>query len=191
MARQIGNEDELLAALQRLLGVQASLLDFAGLSGAWGVRRVVDGVVCWADGRPPQLLFLHGVAVRSCSCCRRPPHPSCHPAERSSFAPGTPLRSCATVPEQLRIVQSTDVLVGMHGAALAHALLMPPHAALVELWPQVGGWCMAARQLGCWWGCAATPTSCDRSGGMQAALCWRGPVGVAPSTTPPPAFPQP
>lgn len=40
--------------------------------------------------------------------------------------------------QQLAVVQQTDILVGMHGAALAHALLLPPHAALVELWPQVG-----------------------------------------------------
>lgn len=35
------------------------------------------------------------------------------------------------------MVQQTDILIGMHGAALAYALLLPPHAALVELWPQV------------------------------------------------------
>ena len=40
--------------------------------------------------------------------------------------------------EQFAVVQQTDVLIGMHGAALAHALLLPPHAALVELWPEVG-----------------------------------------------------
>lgn len=31
----------------------------------------------------------------------------------------------------------TDILIGMHGAALTYAFLLSPHAALVELWPQV------------------------------------------------------
>lgn len=37
----------------------------------------------------------------------------------------------------------------MHGAALTYALLLPPHAALVELWPQVGGWGGSAAALLC------------------------------------------
>ena len=32
------------------------------------------------------------------------------------------------------------MLAGMHGAALAWSLLMPPGAALLELWPQPGMW---------------------------------------------------
>ncbi|KNC51167.1 uncharacterized protein AMSG_06518 [Thecamonas trahens ATCC 50062] len=36
---------------------------------------------------------------------------------------------------QLDIVSQTDVLVGMHGAALTHSLFLPDHAALVELRP--------------------------------------------------------
>ncbi len=49
-----------------------------------------------------------------------------------------PLPPLTSVEHQLAVVQATDILIGMHGAALAHALLLPPHAALVELWPQVG-----------------------------------------------------
>ena len=41
--------------------------------------------------------------------------------------------------EQLKMVASTDVLIGMHGAALAYSILMAPHAAVVELWPQQDG----------------------------------------------------
>jgi hypothetical protein len=40
--------------------------------------------------------------------------------------------------EQLELVSRTDVLVGMHGAALTFALYLPPHAAVVELWPKRG-----------------------------------------------------
>ena len=43
------------------------------------------------------------------------------------------------LPEQLAVIAGTDVLVAMHGAALAYALLMRPHAAVVELWPQADG----------------------------------------------------
>lgn len=38
--------------------------------------------------------------------------------------------------EQLALVADTDVLVGMHGAALTFALYMPPHAGVLELWPK-------------------------------------------------------
>lgn len=44
-----------------------------------------------------------------------------------------------SLPEQLAVVGETDVLVAMHGAALAYTLLMRPHAAVVELWPQADG----------------------------------------------------
>lgn len=37
--------------------------------------------------------------------------------------------------EQLRLVLVTDVLVGMHGAGLTHALFLPPHAGLIEFFP--------------------------------------------------------
>mmetsp|Transcript_20390 Transcript_20390/g.63220 ORF Transcript_20390/g.63220 Transcript_20390/m.63220 type:complete len:100 (-) Transcript_20390:117-416(-) len=31
-------------------------------------------------------------------------------------------------------------MVSMHGAALAYGLLLPPHAGIVEMWPQEGMW---------------------------------------------------
>ena len=39
------------------------------------------------------------------------------------------------IAEQLRIIAHTDVLVGMHGAGLAHALFLPDRAGLVETYP--------------------------------------------------------
>jgi hypothetical protein len=34
------------------------------------------------------------------------------------------------------IAEETDILVGMHGAALTHALYLPPWAAVLEMWPK-------------------------------------------------------
>ena len=39
------------------------------------------------------------------------------------------------VREQLRLVGETDVLIGMHGAALGYVALLPENAALLELFP--------------------------------------------------------
>jgi hypothetical protein len=50
--------------------------------------------------------------------------------ERVDFAGGM------AVEAQLATVARTEVLVGMHGAALTYALYMPPHGAVVELWPK-------------------------------------------------------
>ena len=41
--------------------------------------------------------------------------------------------------EQLQYIASTDVLVGMHGAGLTHAMFLPKHASLIELAPSYGG----------------------------------------------------
>ena len=38
-------------------------------------------------------------------------------------------------PEQVRRMQTTHVLVGVHGAALTHALVLPRGRAVVELHP--------------------------------------------------------
>ena len=40
--------------------------------------------------------------------------------------------------QQLQIIAETDILIGMHGAGLTHTLFLPPHAALVELFPGYG-----------------------------------------------------
>ncbi|KAK3581278.1 hypothetical protein CHS0354_033011 [Potamilus streckersoni] len=37
--------------------------------------------------------------------------------------------------EQLQWITKTDVLIGMHGAGLSHILFLPPHAAVLELFP--------------------------------------------------------
>ena len=37
--------------------------------------------------------------------------------------------------DQLRIVARTDILVGMHGAGLSHALFLPSHGGLIEFYP--------------------------------------------------------
>lgn len=37
--------------------------------------------------------------------------------------------------EQLKLTSSADILVGMHGAGLAYSLVLPKHAALVEMFP--------------------------------------------------------
>lgn len=43
--------------------------------------------------------------------------------------------------QQIQLVASgADVLIGMHGAALAWTLMMPPGTALLELWPQSNMW---------------------------------------------------
>ena len=36
---------------------------------------------------------------------------------------------------QLNLIARTDILVGMHGAGLSHAMFLPPHAGLVEMFP--------------------------------------------------------
>ena len=41
-----------------------------------------------------------------------------------------------SVAAQVSLIARTDVLVGMHGAALTWAALLPPHAAVLELWPK-------------------------------------------------------
>ena len=38
--------------------------------------------------------------------------------------------------KQLSLITRTDVLIGMHGAGLTHALFLPPHAGVIELIPK-------------------------------------------------------
>ena len=40
------------------------------------------------------------------------------------------------MPDQLRLITRSDILIGMHGAGLTHALFLPKHSALVELYPR-------------------------------------------------------
>ena len=46
----------------------------------------------------------------------------------ASFTHNDPFR------EQLKIIQNTDILVGIHGAGLAHMLFLPDWAAVFELY---------------------------------------------------------
>ncbi|KAB5542365.1 hypothetical protein GE09DRAFT_239930 [Coniochaeta sp. 2T2.1] len=39
--------------------------------------------------------------------------------------------------DQLRVLQTTDVYVGHHGAAMAHSIFLPPESAVVEILPPV------------------------------------------------------
>ena len=41
-----------------------------------------------------------------------------------------------TMKMQLQLISETDILIGMHGAGLAHTLFLPPHAGLIELYPK-------------------------------------------------------
>lgn len=56
-----------------------------------------------------------------------------------------------TLKEQVKLVQSTDVLVGHHGAAMTHVLFLPPEAAVVEIMPpffEMRGFRSVARMWG-------------------------------------------
>ena len=41
-----------------------------------------------------------------------------------------------TMKMQLQLISETDILIGMHGAGLAHTLFLPSHAGLIELYPK-------------------------------------------------------
>lgn len=41
-----------------------------------------------------------------------------------------------TMTEQLQFLAHTDVLIGMHGAAMTLSMFMPPGGAVIELWPR-------------------------------------------------------
>lgn len=54
--------------------------------------------------------------------------------------------------KQLQIIAQTDVLIGMHGAGLTHALFLPKHAALLELFPGSGSTPAHFKSLARWRG---------------------------------------
>lgn len=39
------------------------------------------------------------------------------------------------IKEQIQIISKTDILIGMHGAGMAHAFNLPSHAAVIEFFP--------------------------------------------------------
>ncbi|CAE7033761.1 EOGT [Symbiodinium natans] len=60
-------------------------------------------------------------------------------AVTKALLPGWSLRTyrpetLKTLNEQIAVAQSTQVLVGAHGAGMTHALFLPPHARVVEIW---------------------------------------------------------
>lgn len=44
-----------------------------------------------------------------------------------------------TMLEQVKLFTSTDILVGMHGAGMSHVMFLPPHAGVLELFPNYWG----------------------------------------------------
>lgn len=126
VARQIANEEEILAMLRALGGgnntapAEQRSDDFAAAAAATGNRRLLaeEGLPV---GLPPVDAQLVDLAA-------------------------LPLR------EQLALVADVDVLVGMHGAALAYGALMQPGAALVELWPKAEGVWRCYEHLARWAG---------------------------------------
>lgn len=89
-------------------------------------------------------------------------------------------------------MQRADMVIGMHGAALTYSVLLPPHAALVELWPQARA---GGRGGGLSVGAAASLLACRGRGNAiallaacnapQPALIW-----VCPSSPVPPSCAQ-
>lgn len=54
--------------------------------------------------------------------------------------------------EQIQIVASNDIMIGMHGAGLAHLLWLPDHASVLELRPKSHmGW-LCFQHMGEWRG---------------------------------------
>ncbi|CAH8555005.1 unnamed protein product [Schistosoma turkestanicum] len=45
------------------------------------------------------------------------------------------LANLTTMSEQLQLMHTTDILIGMHGAALTYSLLLPASSCLIELFP--------------------------------------------------------
>jgi glycoprotein 2-beta-D-xylosyltransferase len=37
--------------------------------------------------------------------------------------------------DQLKVISTTDILIGMHGAGLSHTLFLPKHGGLIEIYP--------------------------------------------------------
>jgi hypothetical protein len=60
-----------------------------------------------------------------------------------------------SIEEQIRLAHETDVLIGVHGAALTHLLWTPPHAHVIEIDRPDRGW-NSYRNLARWSGRAFT-----------------------------------
>ena len=67
--------------------------------------------------------------------------------------------------KQLQIIADTDILIGMHGAGLTHALFLPKHAALLELFPGSGSTPAHFKSIARWRGLKYTCWFCKSGKG--------------------------
>ena len=54
--------------------------------------------------------------------------------------------------EQLSLFTKTDMLIGMHGAGMAHTMFLPPHAAVFETFPNYWGFLLHFKAFSRWRG---------------------------------------
>ena len=54
--------------------------------------------------------------------------------------------------DQLDVFTNTDILIGMHGAGMAHVMFLPPHAAIFELFPNYWGFLIHFKAFSRWRG---------------------------------------
>lgn len=115
LVRGISNEDEIQASLAELPGISVHTVDLASLDLASQLDLISNTDIL--IGRLPNLLGTTASQML-CRCCLH-----------------CKLQTLAVV----CICEEVNTCSGMHGAALAWALLMREGAALVELWPQQNG----------------------------------------------------
>lgn len=54
--------------------------------------------------------------------------------------------------DQLLLFTNTDILIGMHGAGMAHVMFLPPHAAIFEMFPNYWGFLLHFKAFSRWRG---------------------------------------
>ena len=54
--------------------------------------------------------------------------------------------------DQLDVFANTDILIGMHGAGMAHVMFLPPHAAIFEMFPNYWGFLIHFKAFSRWRG---------------------------------------
>jgi len=54
--------------------------------------------------------------------------------------------------EQIAVVEDTDILIGMHGAGMAHAMFLPKHGAVLEFFPNYWGFLRHFKMFSKWRG---------------------------------------